>query len=318
MTARNLKLHTEKETDKAKTKKQVPKRGNSRGSIRRLPSGKYQPRLTIEDLNGATRRVPLGTYKTKTEAEAALSAALTDAARGQFAVTERTTIEEYIKAWHEVKKRSQAATYARSHESMMNTHVIPGLGKRKLNSITPRDLDIFYAGLTSHRKYGKARSEKQQEVKPLGDSMKRLIHNMLHQMFSEAVKHGDLLRNPADVTRPRYTREAAQNNAPKAWTDEEAARFYQVARQDARGVVFCFAMSSGLRIGEVLGLRWENVEMDEDFARIQIAEVLVSVNGKRHQTTPKTTRSWRDFKAKGDMLAILREQHALEAISTAI
>ena len=257
--------------------------------------------------NGDNKRVS-GTENTKTEAEAALSRVSTDAARGQLAVSEKTTLEEYLRAWHEAKKPTQAATYARSHESMMNTHIVPGLGKRRLSSITPRDLDIFYAGLTSKRRYGKAR--KQVEQKPLGDSMKRLIHNMLHQMFAEAVKHGTLIKNPADVVRPRYTREAAQDSTPKAWTEEEAGRFYQVARQDPRGVVFCFAMAVGMRIGEVLGLRWENVHLEETFARIQIAESLVSVNGKRLRTTPKTARARRSFKVTGDALEILREQPA--------
>lgn len=296
-----------------RARKETSKRGNGRGSVRLLPSGRWQPRLTFEEADGTPRRVPLGTFKTKTEAEQALSAAITDAGRGQFTVTEKTTLGEYLEAWHEVRKQDQAATYARSHESMMTVHILPGLGKRRLSSITPRDLEAFYAGLTSKRKrYGENAGEV--EGTPLSDSMKRLIHNMLHQMFAEAVRHGDLLRNPADVARPRYTREAAQDDTVKAWTEEEAARFYRVARQDRRGVAFCFMLSTGLRIGEALGLRWGNVEVGEDAARVHVVESLVSLKGQAHRTTPKTARSRRELVVVGDALAILKEQPAQAAL----
>lgn len=286
------------------------KRGNGRGSVRRLPSGRYQWRATVELPSGEIERVS-GTVATKTEAEDALSRVRTDAGRGQFTVTEKTTLGEYMKAWHEVRKQGQAATYARSHESMMNVHVLPGLGKRRLSSITPRDLEAFYADLTYQ---DERRGEELKGVKPLGDSMKRLIHNMLHQVFAEAVRHGDLLRNPADVARPRYTREAAREVTVKAWTEEEATRFYRVARQNPRAAAFCFMLATGMRIGEALGLRWENVELGEESARVHIRESLVSVNGVAHRTTPKTARSRRTVVVSGDALSILKEQPAKRAL----
>lgn len=289
-----------------KADKLAVKRGNGRGSVRKLPSGNWQWRASVELPNGEIKRVA-GTEKTKTEAERALSRAHTDASRGQFVVTDKTTLEEYLRAWHEVRKTHQAATYARSHESMMETHVFPALGKRRLSSITPRDLEAFYSNLKHQDQRRKSKLGQ-----PLGDSMKRLIHAMLHQAFNEAVKHGELLRNPADVVRPRYTREAAQDVTPLAWTEEEADRFYEVARKDPRGTFFCFMLATGLRIGETLGLRWENVDLKT--GEVFIRESLVSVNGKAHRTTPKTARSRRDFRATGDALEILREQPAKAAL----
>ena len=283
-----------------KIKQPVPKRGNGRGTVRQLNSGRWQWRLTVELSTGESRRVS-GTVDTKTEAEEALSRARTDAGRGQFLVTQKTTVEEYIREWHELRKSSQAATYSQSHKSMIKVHIVPGLGKRRLSSITPRDLEVFYAGLQQQDKRSPHRLGK-----PLGDSMKHLIHNLLHQVFAEAVRHGDLLRNPADLARPRYTREAARESVEKSWTEEEAARFYAVARQDRRGTVFCFMLATGLRIGEALGLRWENIDLT--VGRVHIREGLVSLNGKAHRTAPKTPRSRRTIVVQGDALAILREQ----------
>lgn len=276
-----------------------PKRGNGRGSVRRLPSGRWQWRASVELANGEVKRVA-GTVDTKTEAEEALSRARTDAARGQFSVTPKTTVEEYVRAWHDLRKDGQAAKYSHGQKNLIETHIVPGLGKRRLATVTPRDLEAFYAGL-QHR--DKRREETLGQ--PLSDSMKRQIHNVLRQAFAEAVRHGDLTRNPADVARPRYTREAAQDETAKAWTEEEAARFYAVARRDRRGVAFCFMLATGLRIGETLGLRWENVDLG--VGRVHVREGLVSLSGKAHRTTPKTARSRRTVTVGGDALAILRE-----------
>lgn len=283
-----------------KAEKDLPKRGNGRGSVRRLPSGRWQWRASIQLPSGETLRVA-GTVATKTEAEDALSRARTDAARGQFAVTQKTTVEEYLLTWHAMREDTQAAKYSRSQKSLILKHIVPGIGKRKLSSITPRDLEAFYASLTHQDK-----RREDTLGKPLGDSMKRQVHNLMHLAFNDAVRHGDLLRNPADTARPRYTRQAAQDDTAKSWTEEEAAKFYAVARADPRGVVFCFMLSTGMRIGEVLGLRWENVDLQT--GAVQVKEALVSLGGHRHRTTPKTNRSRRTLDVGGDALAILQEQ----------
>lgn len=112
--------------------------------------------------------------------------------------------------------------------------------------------------------------------------MNRLICNMLYQMFSEEVWHGGL--PPAAKARPRYTRGAAREVMVKAWTQEEAARFYVGAGRDRRGAAFCFMLSTGSRIGEALGLSWENVELGDAYILIHIRESLVSVNGYAHRS----------------------------------
>ncbi|WP_199776943.1 site-specific integrase [Deinococcus sp. NW-56] len=275
------------------------KRGNGRGSVRRLPSGRWQWRASIELPSGEVRRVA-GTVATKTEAEDALSRVRTDAARGQFSVSPQTTLGEYLAAWHEQRQAGLAAKYAHSQKSLIENHITPGLGRRRLATITPRDLETFYAGLT----YQDERRE-ETKGKPLGDSMRRQIHNLLHLAFAEAVRHGDLMRNPADVARPRYTRDAAKEEKVKAWTPEQASAFYAVARRDRLGSVFCFMLSTGLRVGEALGLRWEHVDLHS--GRVEVKEALVSLAGVAHRTTPKTPRSRRTITVSGDALDILRE-----------
>lgn len=281
-------------------KEQTPKRGNGRGSIRRLPSGKYQWRATVELPNGDLQRVG-GTVATKTEAEDTLSRVRTDAARGQFTVTAQTLLKDYLTEWHEVRKGSMAAKYATAQNSLIQRHIVPGLGRRRLGTITPRDLETLYANLT----FQDTRTEDKTKGKPLGDSMKRQVHNLLHRAFADAVRHGELLRNPADVARPAYTRTAAQEEKVKAWTAQEAGAFYQVARQDRLGSVFCFMLATGLRVGEALGLRWENVNVKT--GEVHVREALVSLGGVAHRTTPKTARSRRSITVSGDALAILRE-----------
>ncbi|MCY1702763.1 tyrosine-type recombinase/integrase [Deinococcus sp. SL84] len=276
------------------------KRGNGSGSVRKLPSGKWQWRASIRLHSGETLRVA-GTAPTKTAAEAALREAQTDASRGQFTVTQKTTVAEFLLNWHALRADTLAAKYNQSQTSLIKKHIIPGIGKRTISSLTPRDLEVFYASLVHQ-------DERRPDTfgQPLGDSMKRQVHNLLHLAFNDAVRHGELLRNPADTARPRYTRKAAQEDDLKAWTPDEARRFYEVARGDRRGVAFCFMLSTGMRMGEVLGLRWENVDLEG--GTIHIKEALVSLNGHLHRTTPKTARSKRTLEVSGDALKILRER----------
>ncbi|CAM3902943.1 tyrosine-type recombinase/integrase [Deinococcus frigens] len=225
----------------------------------------------------------------------------------QFAVTQKTTLEEYLLPWHELRAPAQAAKYSRAQQGLILKHIVPGIGKRKLGSITPRDLETFYAAL-QHQ------DPRRQDTlgKPLGDSMKRQIHNLLHLAFNDAVRHGDLMRHPADTARPRYTQQAAQDDTFKSWTEEEASKFYTVARVHSQGVVFCFMLSTGIRIAEALGLRWEHVDLQTGAVRVE--EALVSLGGHLHRTTPKTNRSRRTIHVAGDALAILQEQLEVDAL----
>ena len=283
-----------------KPAKPAPKRGNGRGNVRRLASGRYQWRASVTLPNGEVQRVS-GTVKTKTEAEEALREALTDAARGDFSISRDTTVQEYLQGWFAARAEGQSAKYNEAQSGLIATHIVPGLGKRRLTSVTPTDLQVFYAQLQHQDK-----RRKDTLGQPLSDSMKRQVHNLLHQAFAEAVRHGHLSRNPTDLVRPRYARQAAQQEAIKSWTPEEAQRFYRVARTDRWGVIFCFTLSTGLRIGEALGLRWESVDLAA--SQIVVKEALVSLRGRMHRTTPKTARSRRTVPISGDALAILKER----------
>lgn len=285
-----------------KAGKNTVKRGNGRGSVRQLPSGRWQWRASIELPSGEVQRVA-GTVATKTEAEAALSRVRTDAARGRFQVSSHTTLGEYLTYWCAKRAPSLAFTHIRNQDNILHNHILPKLGKRKLSSITPRDLEAFYAGLTYQA------SRRPDTVgRPLGDAMRRQIHNMLYAAFKEAVRYGELNQNPADIAKPQYTRAAEREPTVKAWTLEQSQKFYSIARGDRFGSIFCFTLATGLRIGEALGLRWENVDLST--GRVHIREALTSVRGQPYRTTPKTPRSRRTITVSGDALEILREWQA--------
>ena len=285
-----------------KASKPSVKRGNRLGSVRLLKSGRWQWRATVTLPNGDLKRV-VGTVKTKTEAEEALSQVRTDAKRGEYIVSSEMTLTDYIGPWLKLRAaaESQAAKYIKNQNCLADTHIIPTIGNKKLTGIMAHDLQLFYAQL-------QCQDKRREDTlgKPLGGSMKRSIHILLHQMFADAVLNGVLSRNPADLIRPRYTRQAAQDTAIKSWTPEEAAQFYAVARTSRWGVIMCFMMSTGLRLGEALGLRWASVDLDKQ--QIVIQEALVSVGGNMTRTTPKTARSWRTLPISGDALAILKER----------
>ena len=288
-----------------------PKRGNGRGSVRKLPSGNWQWRITLTLPDGTSHNFK-GTTPTKSEAEDKIAEMRADATRNRLEIQRDITLAEYIDEWHERRKPQQAAKYTVARDVLIRRHIKPKLGHMQLSQITPRLLEQFYAGLTVQDE----RLEAQAGVKPLGDSMKRQIHNLLHQMFNDAIKHEVVTRNPTTVVKPQYTRKLeVQEEKVKAWTEEEARAFYQAARDDNRGIVFCFMLATGLRLGEALGLRWENVDLET--GEVHIREALVSLSGHAHRTGPKTQRSRRTIRVSGDALAILREMPQRTALDRA-
>jgi hypothetical protein len=124
----------------------VPRRRQS-GSIRRLPSGRYQVRL---EETGTGTRIPLGTFRTKREAELALNAADVDKARGSWTDPRRgeVTLGTYAAAW--LAERAGLAPRSREiYASLLKVQIGPTFNAVALKDISPSDVRRWYAELSS-------------------------------------------------------------------------------------------------------------------------------------------------------------------------
>ncbi|UTA50086.1 site-specific integrase [Deinococcus radiodurans] len=144
--------------------------------------------------------------------------------------------------------------------------------------------------------------------------MRRQTHNLLNAAYLLGLTDGVVTVNPAARARPVYVERGAAR--VKAFTPDEAARFYAAARADRWGWPLAFMLATGLRPGEALGLTWADVTMRGSaeggtLAAVVHIERTRSVSGGRvYEDTPKTERGRRSLTVTGDAARLLLDARA--------
>lgn len=230
----------------------MAKRGNGEGTISRRPDGRWMARASVghDKKTGKLQRVTF--YgKTRAEAAAKLNEALAFTSRGRSAPATKLTLGEWLIRWHETysKPKVRQSTWE-MYESLIRIHLVPGLGKMKLRDLRPEHLQRFYNEKLAS---GNVRRE--------GGLAPRTVHYMhavLHSSLKQAVREGLVLRNVAeDVSPPRHERSEI-----KPPSSEETARLLEAAKGHRLYLLFLLAWATGARRGELLGLRWQDIDLE--------------------------------------------------------
>jgi integrase len=175
--------------------------------------------------------------------------------------------------------RIEATTYAGYERAVR--HATRHLGEIRLQSVTAGHLNQLYAELRASG--GRYQDPKRaHETKPLAPGTVRAVHAVLSKALSEAVELGLLAANPA--TRAKPPRVGA-NPSIESWTAEELHQFLDFVRDDPVSAVWRLAASTGMRRGELVGLRWEDVELDR--AALVVRQTRTMANRTVVTTTPK-------------------------------
>ena len=148
-----------------------------------------------------------------------------------------------------------------SYNAMIKNQINPYLGKRPLSALTTQEIQKFYNTI---KKKGRVKTDTTHGTE-LADSMVRKVHMMLHEALDMAVKHRLIVSNPTTgTTLPK------NNYAPKQiLNDEQLNRFMEVIKGDERWYEFFYTeITTGLRKGEICGLKWE--DFDEHCGTLKI------------------------------------------------
>lgn len=260
----------------------MARRGRGEGTIRRRPSdGRWEAVATF----GEQRRSFYG--KTRAEAREKLAAAQRDYAQGLLIGDGRQTVAQYLASWLEVKRTEVKASTWGGYEVICRKHLVPVIGRVKLTALTAQHVQqviahVQNAGLSSTLASG--------------------VYGLLHQALSAAVRLGLTSRDVcAQVSRPRI--------APRelrVMTRDEAQRFLAVSSEQTRlGPIYQLALSTGMRRGELLALRWREVDLEA--GRLSVVASMIWKQGAPRYTEPKTRRSRRQIALAPQMVAALRE-----------
>jgi integrase len=148
-----------------------------------------------------------------------------------------------------VKASVKPSTFE-SYERMMRNHIKPALGHKKLKALTPDHVQYFYQ---SKLDVG------------LASGTVRLMHGILHMALEQAVKWGAVPRNVCKaVTPPKPNPEEI-----RPLDAEQAKRLLETSRGNRLEALYVLAVTAGLRVGELLGLKWEDVDLDTGTLRVR-------------------------------------------------
>ena len=221
-------------------------RGNGDGDVyaRKNKNGKtigYRGTYWVQTANGPKRRYVSG--KTKAEARAALNKAKADRDGGLVYDAGKLTVGEYLNRWltDSVKDTVRRSTFVR-YESIARNHLSPTLGRIKLKNLNPAQVRGLYR-------------EKLQSLSPRSVNY---IHVTLHKALAQAVMDGLIPRNVTDAVKaPQALRKQI-----KPMTPVEVMKFLSAASGDRLEALYVLAVHTGLRQGELLGLKWGDVNLE--------------------------------------------------------
>ncbi|HEX7124883.1 MAG TPA: site-specific integrase [Thermodesulfobacteriota bacterium] len=239
--------------------------------------------------DGTLRKKYIGktVHGTKKDAQALLNDWLRKKDLHELIEPSRMTLNEYLDRWLEdvAKAKLRERTYA-VYEWNLKRYVRPALGSRKLREITPLDIQGLYTEMLS---------------KGLSARTVRYVHAVLSSALKQAVRWRMLIRNPAEaVDLPKQDRKEM-----RALTEDEVAKFVAAAASDRCGPVFLFALATGMRPSEYLGLQWQDVDLRA--GTVTVRRVVVQRAGTWRYTEPKTSRSRRTIPLPASITRLLRE-----------
>lgn len=249
----------------------MPKRGHGEGTIYKRPDGLWVAQVTVgyDPKTGKPKRKSF--YgKTRKEVADKIAQALQEISQGGYIEPSKTTLGEWLDKWLvEYKKGQIKPTTYESYEVIINTHIKPVLGNIPLAKLQPHMLQAFYndkleSGLSTRRVH--------------------YCHTIIHQALKQAVKEGLLPRNPAEATSPP----AIKNKQMRPLSEDELLKFLDVAKDDRLYAAYVVAATTGLRRGELLGLCWDCVDLEQGIIVVKRQLVPLKKKGLILEETTKT------------------------------
>lgn len=170
------------------------------------------------------------------------------------------------------------------YENHIYDHIIPDIGEIPLNKLTQADLQQYYANLKADGRLFR----REENGAGLSNAMVRGIHKACRSALEKAVEEGLIDANPSKGCKLPPKRSAEMQPLSK----EEARRFLAQAKEDGDYFeLFILELATGLRIGEVLGLQWDDINLDT--GEVYIQRQATNINGNLHISVPKTKGSVR-------------------------
>lgn len=240
------------------------------GSVVQKPkgTGRWYAVTRHRQSDGTYKQQWHGGHATRREAKAALNELVNKINKGNHVEPCKITLAAYLEdQWLPGLQAAVRPATLDSYTKNVGWHIAPALGHHRLQALTAGHLNAFYGHLLSE---GRRDGQGGLSVKTV-----RYIHGILRTALRDAADEGLVLQNVATKAKPPKLK-AAKAREMKTWSAQNLKAFYGHLQADRLFALWRLAGSTGMRRGELLGLRWENVDLDA--ARVSVRDTLVSVN----------------------------------------
>lgn len=230
----------------AKKVSNKPKRANGRGSIYQVPiaNGRKVWKGAVKDINGKLRTK---NFSKRAEAEdwVADQRRARDLGENTYATNPKMTVEEFLVGWANTQYGPDQESTQRSYQSVIRNHIAPAIGKIKASELTTKTVENLFRSMHANG---------------FGAGTIRITRAALSAAYNDAVRLGDLVRNPVRNTKMPNVTAKTTKPLPRADWEKVYLEAMKDPRMHARIEV---AGMLGLRPGEALGLKWSDLNVEE-------------------------------------------------------
>lgn len=236
-----------------------------------------------------------GGFSTKRAALDFLAEVISSKQAGTFVQPSRVTFGDYLTgSWLPMQRQRLRTSSYDDYRRRIEKHVVPRLGGIPLQDLDAARLDRFYADLLAGGGPG---------GRALAPKSVRNVHVVIRKALADATRKRLVSRNVAVDADPPTVAGPADREM-QTWTPTELRTFLAGVKEHPLAPAFVLAASTGMRRGEVLGLRWSDVDLDQ--RTVAVRQTVINVAYKVTMSEPKTARGRRTISIDPATAAVLR------------
>ena len=281
----------------------MPKRrANGEGNIRKRKDGRWEGRYTVghdPETGKAIIKNVLG--KTQTEVKEKLKKAIEENVGIDYGRAKTYTVGTWLEVWMEnySKIKLRPSTFKTS-QGFLKNHIKPQIGSIPLADLTSLDLQQFYKHLLDGGRVDRIEAKK--KPKGLAPKTVRNIHQMIGSAYNLAIEQHLVTKNPTQgCALPKV-----EHKEMKTLTADQLSAFFREARDSGVYELYYLDLATGLRRGELLGLKWTDVDFQHGALKIQRA--ISRQNSKVVEAPLKTKNAYRTLPLSADAISVLKMQ----------
>ncbi len=243
------------------------RRTASEGSVYKLPSGSWRAQICIDRKRLST------TKSSKGEARAWIQEMQEKISLGMTYEASQTRLDLFMENWLRIKRYNIRPATDRQYTDATHNYILPSLGELKLIDLTPKTIQAFIDKLIHNQ---------------VGRRTIQIVRLVLHSCLQHAVDLVIIKYNPAEIVKVPKT----EKHDLHVWNEDEVSRFLHSIEGERNENFYYLALTTGMRQGELLGLKWPDIDWKRGVIMVKRQAVRVRGGGYAF-AEPKSKRGWR-------------------------